>query len=82
MVQAPNLGWDDIGGLDEVSNCRSKIRTPSGALASAQPKAFCSDSPPGTDKTLLAKETAHESNANFIWTVLFRRGVVTLANPM
>ncbi len=74
MVQAPNVGWDDIGGLDEA---QEKLREgvelplkqparPSTGWASARPRASCSYGPPGTGKTLLAKAVAKEAEANFI----------------
>ena len=75
MVQVPNIGWDDVGGLDEA---RDKLRE-GVALPLKHPdafkrlgirpaKGFLLYGPPGTGKTLLAKATARESEANFIAT--------------
>ncbi|WP_299322832.1 CDC48 family AAA ATPase [Parasphingopyxis sp.] len=75
MVQAPNVGWDDIGGLDEVQKRLKEgvelpLKDPDAfrRLGIRPAKGFLLYGPPGTGKTLLAKATAHESNANFIAT--------------
>jgi transitional endoplasmic reticulum ATPase len=75
MVQAPTVGWADIGGVDAA---RERLRE-GVELPLKQPEAFkrmgirpakgfLLYGPPGTGKTLLAKATAREAEANFIAT--------------
>ncbi|MGY6551023.1 MAG: CDC48 family AAA ATPase [Erythrobacter sp.] len=73
MVQMPNIGWDDIGGVDEaVSKLREGIELPLKnreafrRLGIRPAKGFLLYGPPGTGKTLLAKAVAKEAEANFI----------------
>jgi transitional endoplasmic reticulum ATPase len=75
MVQVPNIGWDDIGGLDEARDkLREGVELPLKhpeafrRLGIRPAKGFLLYGPPGTGKTLLAKATARESEANFIAT--------------
>jgi transitional endoplasmic reticulum ATPase len=75
MIQAPDVQWDDIGGLDEAQmRLREGIELP---LRSPQSfkrmgirpaKGFLLFGPPGTGKTLLAKAVAREAEANFVAT--------------
>jgi transitional endoplasmic reticulum ATPase len=75
MVQAPNVGWDDIGGVDEArERLREGIELPLKfpdafrRMGIRPAKGFLLYGPPGTGKTLLAKATAREAEANFIAT--------------
>ena len=73
MVQVPNIGWDDIGGLDEAQlklkeGVELPLRNPEAfrRLGIRPAKGFLLYGPPGTGKTLLAKAVAKEAEANFI----------------
>ncbi|MBC7160070.1 MAG: CDC48 family AAA ATPase [Porphyrobacter sp.] len=73
MVQAPTVGWADIGGLDEASEMLREgvelpLRNPQAfdRLGIRPAKGFLLYGPPGTGKTLLAKAVAKEAEANFI----------------
>jgi transitional endoplasmic reticulum ATPase len=73
MVQAPNIGWADIGGIDDAAQkLREGIELPLknreafDRLGIRPAKGFLLYGPPGTGKTLLAKAVAKESEANFI----------------
>jgi transitional endoplasmic reticulum ATPase len=75
MVQAPNIGWDDVGGVDEArerlrEGVELPLRHPDAfrRLGIRPAKGFLLYGPPGTGKTLLAKATAREAEANFIAT--------------
>jgi transitional endoplasmic reticulum ATPase len=75
MIQVPNVGWDDIGGLEEVKRVlREGVELPlkhpeAFRRVGIRPaKGFLLFGPPGTGKTLLAKAVARESEANFIAT--------------
>ncbi len=73
FVEAPNIGWDDVGGLDKtkqelkeavewpINNPEAFVR-----LGIRAPRGILLYGPPGTGKTLLAKAVAKESEANFI----------------
>ncbi len=75
MIQAPNVRWGDVGGLDDAQQkLREGVELP---LRSAQAfkrlgirpaKGFLLYGPPGTGKTLLAKAVACEAEANFVAT--------------
>jgi transitional endoplasmic reticulum ATPase len=73
MVQAPTIGWDDIGGVDEAEEkLREGVELPLKSPAAFErlgirpAKGFLLYGPPGTGKTLLAKAVAKEAEANFI----------------
>ena len=73
MVQAPTIGWADIGGLDEATEklregVELPLRNPQAfdRLGIRPAKGFLLYGPPGTGKTLLAKAVAREAEANFI----------------
>ncbi|AKH43648.1 transitional endoplasmic reticulum ATPase [Altererythrobacter atlanticus] len=73
MVQAPTVGWADIGGLDEAEEkLREGVELPLknpqafDRLGIRPAKGFLLYGPPGTGKTLLAKAVAKEAEANFI----------------
>jgi len=75
MIQAPNVRWEDVGGLDDAQmRLREGVELP---LKSPQSfkrigirpaKGFLLFGPPGTGKTLLAKAVAREAEANFVAT--------------
>ncbi|ALE18056.1 Cell division protein FtsH [Altererythrobacter epoxidivorans] len=73
MVQVPNVGWSDIGGVgDAIDKLKEGIELPLknpdafGRLGIRPAKGFLLYGPPGTGKTLLAKAVAKEAEANFI----------------
>ncbi len=73
LVETPNIGWKDIGGLENVKQeLREAVEWPLKYsesfinLGIKPPKGLLLYGPPGTGKTLLAKAVAKESEANFI----------------
>jgi transitional endoplasmic reticulum ATPase len=73
FTEVPDVGWDDIGGLEEVKRLLVEtVEWPlkySALFAHAHttpPKGILLHGPPGTGKTLLAKAVAKESSVNFI----------------
>ena len=75
MVEAPQIRWDDIGGLDQARDRLKEgvelpLKHPDAfrRLGIRPAKGFLLYGPPGTGKTLLAKAAARESQANFIAT--------------
>ncbi|MFL6862732.1 MAG: CDC48 family AAA ATPase, partial [Allosphingosinicella sp.] len=75
MVQAPTIGWDDVGGVDAArerlqEGVELPLKHPDAfkRMGIRPAKGFLLYGPPGTGKTLLAKATAREAEANFIAT--------------
>ncbi|OHV82195.1 CDC48 family AAA ATPase [Rhizobium sp. LCM 4573] len=75
MIQVPDVGWADIGGLDEAQmRLREGVELPLKSpqsfrrLGIRPAKGFLLFGPPGTGKTLLAKAVAREAEANFVAT--------------
>ena len=73
MVQAPTIGWQDVGGLDDAQErlregVELPLKNPDAfhRLGIRPAKGFLLYGPPGTGKTLLAKAVAKEAEANFI----------------
>jgi transitional endoplasmic reticulum ATPase len=73
LVQRPNVGWEDIGGLQQVKEeLAEAIEWPlkhANLFAEANvepPKGILLYGPPGTGKTMIAKAVAATSEANFI----------------
>jgi len=73
MIEAPNVTWDDVGGLDEAKReLRDGVELPLrhaqsfSRLGIRPAKGFLLFGPPGTGKTMLAKAVAREAEANFI----------------
>ena len=73
LVETPNIGWNDVGGLDSVKQELKEavewpLKYPDAftRLGIKAPKGILLYGPPGTGKTLLAKAIAKESEANFI----------------
>ncbi len=73
LVETPNIGWDDVGGLDKVKQELKEavewpLKYPEGfkRMGIRPSRGILLYGPPGTGKTLLAKAVAKESEANFI----------------
>ena len=73
MVVTPNVGWNNVGGLDEIKRelmeaIEWPIKQPEAftGMGIRPPKGIFLYGPPGCGKTLLAKAVAGESEANFI----------------
>ncbi len=73
LVQRPSVGWEDIGGLQQVKDeLTEAIEWPlkhANLFAEADvepPKGILLYGPPGTGKTMIAKAVASTSEANFI----------------
>ena len=73
LVETPNVGWNDIGGLDKIreelkESVEWPLKHPESfmRLGIRPSRGILLYGPPGTGKTLLAKAVAKESEANFI----------------
>jgi transitional endoplasmic reticulum ATPase len=73
LVEAPNVNWEDVGGLTgtkgelkEAVEWPIKFADRFKRLGIRAPRGILLYGPPGTGKTLLAKAVAKESEANFI----------------
>ncbi len=73
LVERPSVGWDDVGGLDQVkAQLKEAIEWPLKhpdsfrKIGITPPKGILLYGPPGTGKTLLARAVAHETESNFI----------------
>ena len=73
MVEVPQVGWDDVGGLEDVKRILKEavelpLKNPEAftRLGITPPRGILLYGPPGTGKTLIAKAVANESQANFI----------------
>ena len=75
QIQVPNVGWADIGGLEETKaqlqeGIELPLKHPEAfeRLGIRQARGFLLFGPPGNGKTLLAKAVAREAEANFVAT--------------
>ena len=72
LVEIPKVGWDDVGGLDDVRRRIEEVFIPEEGnrayerLGIEPGKGILLYGPPGTGKTLIAKALANESGTNFI----------------
>jgi transitional endoplasmic reticulum ATPase len=73
FVEVPDVGWDDVGGLERVkAHLREIVEWPARYAELFRyagvrpPKGILLHGPPGTGKTLLVKAAARQSGANFI----------------
>ncbi len=73
FVEVPDVGWEDVGGLEEVK--KRLIESVEWPLQHAElfsrvgvrpPKGILLSGPPGCGKTLLAKAVASQTQVNFI----------------
>ena len=73
FVEVPNVGWDDVGGLENVKQrLREAVEWPMKyaelfrSFHLNPPKGLLLSGPPGCGKTLIAKALASETEVNFI----------------
>ena len=73
FVEVPDVGWDDVGGLEEVKQrLREAVEWPMKyaelfrSFHLNPPKGLLLSGPPGCGKTMIAKALASETEVNFI----------------
>jgi len=73
FVEVPDVGWDDVGGLEDVKRrLQESVEWPIkyaelfDAYRLKPPKGVLLTGPPGCGKTLMAKALASETEVNFI----------------
>ncbi len=73
LIEAPNVKWGDVGGLDSLKQELKEavewpLKNPQAfkRMGIRPPRGILMYGPPGTGKTMLAKAVATESEANFI----------------
>ncbi len=73
FVEVPDVGWDDVGGLEDVKQrLREAVEWPMKyadlfrSFHLSPPKGLLLSGPPGCGKTLIAKALAAETEVNFI----------------
>jgi transitional endoplasmic reticulum ATPase len=73
FVEVPDVGWEDVGGLEEVKRRLSEaaewpLKYPHlfEQVRAKPPRGILFSGPPGTGKTLVAKAVANKSEVNFI----------------
>lgn len=73
LVETPDIGWTDIGGLEDIKDKLKEavewpLKNPDifKRMGIRPPRGILLYGPPGSGKTMLAKAVAKESEANFI----------------
>ena len=82
FVETPNVGWNNIGGLDKTKQrLRESVEWPIKnsdsfkRLGIRPPRGILLYGPPGTGKTLLAKAVAKESEENKVYLMFLKEKV-------